>query len=72
MPTLKEIQTMKKPYPYKEVADKLNNYVGLTADIMDSIIGKGEADSLSMVDIKKLYKLCNSSVQELIKGEYGV
>ena len=72
MPTLKELQAMKKHYPYKEVADKLNNYVGLTADIMDNIIGKAEADSLSMVGIKKLYRMCNDSVRELMKGEYKI
>lgn len=72
MTTLKEIQAMKKPYPYKEVADKLNNYEGLTADIMDSIIGKAEADSLSMVGIKKLYRMCNDSVKELMRGEYEI
>lgn len=70
--TLKELQALKKPYPYKEVADKLNNYVGLTEDIMDNIIGKAEIDSCNMVSIKKLYKLCNEEVRGMMGNLYNL
>lgn len=71
-PTMKEIMAMRKPFPYKEVADTLNSMSEEElVEKMDYVIGKAEIDSCNMVGIKKLYKMCNQNVQILMKKEYS-
>lgn len=69
-PTMKEIMAMRKPYPYKEVAEQLNNIQNLTPEIMDRIIGMAEYESCNMVGIRKLCRMCKPEVQKLMRKEY--
>ena len=70
-PTMKEIMAMRKPFPYKEVADTLNSMsVEELIEGMDAVIGKAEIESCNMVGIKKLKRMCKPEVQELMKKKY--
>lgn len=72
-PTTKEIMAMRKPFPYKEVADILNSMsVEELIDGMDIVIGKAEIASCNMVGIKKLKRMCKPEVQELMKKMYNI
>ena len=63
----------KKPYPYKEIADRLNGLNESQLDEIDKIIAEGEQQSLSMVGIRKLYRMIsNSIVKDRMKSIYSL
>ena len=72
--TLKEIQQLKKPYPYKEVAEKLNNLQSIEEySTIDKIIAEGEIQSVNMVGIKKLYRMItNIEVKNRMRIKYNL
>ena len=71
--TLKEIKVMQKPFPYKEVADKLNNLPSTELNTIDRIIGEAEHQSCNMVGIKKLLKMVtNPIVKEKMIEQYHI
>lgn len=70
-PTLKELKAMRKPYPYDEVAQKLNNLTDVSQ--VDKIIAEGEIQSCNMVGIKKLFRMIkNPWVQQQMKIQYNL
>ena len=70
-PTLKELLSMRKPYPYKEVSDKLNSLSPEELSKVDSIVAQGEIDSCNMVGIKKLFRMIsNEHVKAYMKELY--
>ena len=73
--TLKEIQALSKgnKYPYKEVADKLNNLTSNQLSEIDRIVAEGEISSMKMVGIKKLFNMVkNPVVKEEMKQRYNL
>lgn len=69
--TLKELLIQRKPYPYTEIANKLNNLQPSELSIIDRIIAEGEKESCNMVGIKKLYKMINNTlVKDKMKELY--
>ena len=57
-------------YPYKEIAERLNNLTDLSK--IDRIVAEGEIETNSMVNIRKLYKLVTKDdVKDTMKKIYG-
>lgn len=74
--TYKEIQQLSKgnKYPYKEVAEKLNNLsTEQELKTIDRIVAEGEHTSMKMVGIKKLYNMVkNPTVKDRMKEMYNL
>lgn len=71
--TLKELMAMRKPYPYKEVAEKLNNLQPSEFNTIDRIVAEGEKESCNMVGIRKLLKMItNQTVKEEMLKIYHI
>lgn len=71
--TLKELMAMRKPYPYKQVAEQLNNLQPTEYNKIDKIVAEGEQKSMNMVGIKKLFNMVsNKEVKEEMKKIYGL
>lgn len=71
--TLKEIMANRKPYPYKEVAEKLNNLQPTQLSNIDRIVAEGEQQSSNMVGIKKLFRMVtNPIVKTKMKELYNL
>lgn len=71
--TLKELLALRKPYPYKEVAEQLNNLQPSEYKNIDRIVAEGEQKSMNMVGIKKLFNMVsNKDVKEEMKKIYSL
>lgn len=71
--TLKELQKLKQPFPYQQVAEQLNNLSENQLDDIDAIIAKAEQNTFSMVGIKKLFKMItNNAVKQYMKSLYNL
>lgn len=64
---------MRKPYPYQEIADKLNNLQPTELNTIDRIVAEGEQQSCNMVGIRKLFRMVtNPIVKDEMKKIYNL